>query len=246
VKLPWQISAGELCELLRPAALVISALLSAWVLASARRWCFRSHSAIAWSLGTFFLPFVVLPLYLIARAKTKRQTRSTDGKNESASDQTSKLPASSVKFSLLFVLLYCGLLFSLIGFYSYRDYNSADAHLARAVQAKLMNQRGKAIREYRAALGLEDNPHTHKLLGIELAEAEQPTEALRELRLAESGGEPDSLLPFRMAQALDAIGRPDEAIGEYRKFVNGQACLANLPDDRCAEARIRLQSPPPR
>lgn len=244
MKLSWQISAGEFFELLRPAALVVSAMISAWVLASARRWRFRSYFAAAWALGTFFLPFVVLPLYLIARVSAKRRTQSINAANETAPDQIVNPRAAPVRLRFVFPLVYCGVLLSLIGFYFYRDYNNVDSHLARAVQAKLMNQREKTIREYRAALALEDNPHTHKLLGIELAETNQPAQALREFRFAESGGEPDESLPFRMGQALDAVGNPAEAMIEYRRFLDSQACRRILPDDRCAGAWTRMQSSP--
>ena len=59
------ISAGELFELIRPAALILSALISTWVLASARR-RFPFYVALLWAVATLlFLP-IVLPLYLIA------------------------------------------------------------------------------------------------------------------------------------------------------------------------------------
>ena len=58
------ISAGELFDLIMPAAFVISALVSTWVLASARR---RLHLfyAIALAVGTLFLPLIVFPIYLV-------------------------------------------------------------------------------------------------------------------------------------------------------------------------------------
>ena len=59
------------------------------------------------------------------------------------------------------------------------------AHLARATQAKLVEDSATAIREYRAALALEDNPHTRKLLAIELANAGFIAEAIVEFRVAE-------------------------------------------------------------
>jgi hypothetical protein len=100
-----------------------------------------------------------------------------------------------------------------------------------------MRQPTKTIREYRAALDVEDNPHTHKLLGIELADSGQWTEALSEFRAAERGGEPDELLRFRIGQALEAIGHQTEGATEYRKFLNSKACTKVLPDERCAVAR---------
>ena len=58
-------SAGELFELVMPAAYVASALLSTWVLASARK-RFELHFAFALALATFLLPVVIFPLYLAA------------------------------------------------------------------------------------------------------------------------------------------------------------------------------------
>jgi hypothetical protein len=64
-------SAGELFDLIMPAAFVISALVSTWVLASARR---RLHLvyAIALAAGTLFLPLIVFPLYLVIMLWRKR------------------------------------------------------------------------------------------------------------------------------------------------------------------------------
>ena len=56
-------SAGELFELIMPAAYVASALLSTGVLASARK-RFQLHFAFALALATLFLPVVIFPLYL--------------------------------------------------------------------------------------------------------------------------------------------------------------------------------------
>jgi hypothetical protein len=57
-------SAGELFDLIMPAASVISALLSTWVLASARR-RFRFYYAIPLAVGTLLLPLIVFPIYLV-------------------------------------------------------------------------------------------------------------------------------------------------------------------------------------
>jgi tetratricopeptide (TPR) repeat protein len=107
-----------------------------------------------------------------------------------------------------------------------------------------MGQREKTIREYRAALALEDNPHTHKLLGIELADAGQWTDALFEFRAADRGGEPDDSLSFRIGQALDASGQPLAAVHEYRRFLESHRCTQPLPDDRCGIAGRRAMVPP--
>ena len=239
VKLHWQISAGEFFELLRPGALVVSALLSTWVLASARRWRFRFASAIAWALGTFLVPFIVLPIYLIARSWTKRSIQSADIDEATPADGGLSSP---VKLRFLLPGTYALVLLSIVGIYIYRDYLTVDAHLARATQAKVLNNRPKAIREYRAALRLEDNPHTHKLLGLELAEAQEWAEALREFRAAEAGGEPDDLLLFHIGQALERSGQSAEAVSNDKKFLNGRTCVQALPDSRCEIARQRIAS----
>jgi hypothetical protein len=237
VKFHWQISAGELFELLRPLALVLSALLSTWVLASARRWRFRLATAVVWALGTFLFPFIVLPVYLIARSWTKRNTQPN---SPVAGTPAGAGPSSLVRLRLLLPAIFGLILLSLIGIHIYRDYRTVDAHLARAAQAKVTNDRAKAIREYRAALKLEDNPHTHKLLGIELADAGDWAEALLEFRAAERSGEPDDSLPFRIARALEATGQRDEALREYEKFLASDGCNHAPPLEWCAIARQQI------
>jgi hypothetical protein len=64
-------SAGELFDLIMPAAFVLSALVSTWVLASARR-RFHLYYAFALALGTLFLPLIVFPLYLAIMLWRKR------------------------------------------------------------------------------------------------------------------------------------------------------------------------------
>jgi len=237
VKFPWQISAGEFFELLRPAALVISALLSVWVLASARRWSFRPLAALAWTLGTFLFPFIIFPVYLIARASRKRRAHQTESEKEGATEGHSIPP---MKFRRLLPAVYGIVMVTLVGLYIYRDYQSIDAHLARAAQAKVMNQREKAIREYRAALRIEDNPHTHKLLGIELAAAARWTDALRELTAAERGLEPDPSLPFLIGNAQEETGNVAEAMSNYNRYLESPVCKQALPDSRCEIAAQRV------
>lgn len=244
MNLHWQISPGEFFELLRPAAYVLSALLSTWVLASARLYGFRFYFAAAWAVGTFFLPFIILPVYLIACATAKRRTQvSADSKDP---DSATRVKTTAIRFRLVAPLLYGTLLLSLVGVYLYRDYEKVDAHLARATQAKLVFRRDKTIREYQAALKLEDNPHTHKLLGIELADAGLWNEALVEFRTAESGGEPDEALPFRIGQALEAVSLLSEARSEYQRFLHSHACTQSLTDLRCEQARRRTEMKPER
>lgn len=174
-------SAGQLFDLIMPAVFVVSALVSTWVLASARK-RFRLHYALALALGTLFLPFVVFPIYLVLmmwRPKLGPPRR----------------------WRYLLPLLYAVVALSAIGAYFYFDGRSVDAHLARAARAKLVEDSTTAIREYREALKREDDPHTHKLLAIELANAGFISEAISEFRLARQGGEPDDCGSDRRCEA---------------------------------------------
>jgi len=237
VKLHWQISAGEFFELFRPAALAISALLSTWVLAGALRQRFRLSWTLGLTVGTFFFPFIIFPLYLIARYwKSNPQAPETTAVELPRRKRMRRLVTLGYGIALLMV----------VGIYFFSDYRSVDAHLARASQAKVMNQRDRAIREYRAALNIEDSPHTHKLLGVELAEGSQWEEALREFRAAEAGNEPDVLLPYRTGRVLQALGRGTEAKIEYEKFLASAACKQTPNDDRCAIASEQINSSPGR
>jgi hypothetical protein len=164
--------AGELFELIRPVVILISALLSIWVLASARK-RFPLYLAFAWALGTLFLPLIVLPVYLAVILLWRRPARLRRGR-------------------LLLPLAYGVILIATIVSYFYLDSQSVDAHLARATQAKLTEDHATVIREYRRALALENDPHTHKLLAIELAKTGDLNEAVAEFRLAQQGGEPIS------------------------------------------------------
>jgi len=144
-------------------------------------------------------------------------------------------------YALALPLLYTLALLSAGAIYFYRDYHTFDAHLTRATKARLLGKRAVTIRAYRAALRLADDAHTRKLLAIQLAADGQTEAALAEFRAAERGGEPDELLPFRTAHALDTLGRPAEAHLEYQKFLQGNLCARSLPDMRCAEASARTQ-----
>jgi hypothetical protein len=158
-------SAGQLFDLIMPAAFAASALVSTWVLASARK-RFQLHYAFALAVATLFLPFIVFPIYLVLmmwRPKIGPPKR----------------------WRYLLPLLYGAMALLVIGAYFYFDSRSVDAHLARATQAKLIEDSTTAIREYRGALALEGNQHTHKLLAIELANAGYVSEAVLEFRLAE-------------------------------------------------------------
>ena len=170
MSLKTNMSAGELFDLVMPAAYVASALLSTWVLASARK-RFALRYAFAIALATLLLPLVVFPLYLAVIIWRRTGTRTR-------------------RWHYSLPLLYATILLSAIGLFVYFDSRTVDAHLARAARAKLVDDHNTAIREYRQALALEDNPHTHKLLATELANAGQTDEAKAEFRLAQRGGEP--------------------------------------------------------
>ena len=127
-------------------------------------------TAAALAIGTLFLPVIVFPIYLAIMLWRKKTG-----------------PPARWRYSL--PLLYAAVSLSAIGIYFYLDSRSVDAHLARATRAKLVEDSNTAIREYRKALAIEDDPHTHKLLAIELANAGQVEEAISEFRIAEQGGE---------------------------------------------------------
>ena len=229
----WQVSAGDLSELLRPALFALAVLTSTLVLADARRRGLRPYAVAAWALLTFLSAPIFLPLYLAALLYV--------GRGAPPRAAAGHAPRSRAR-GFAVPLAYAALLCAGGALYFYRDYRSADAHLARARRAKLYNRREQAIREYRAALRSEDDPHTRKLLGIELAEAGRWEEALAELRAAERGGEPDDQLPLRIAAALDTLKRPAEAAVEYRKFLRSRACQQTPAHALCASARERLQT----
>jgi len=180
-------SAGQLFDLIMPAAFAVSALVSTWVLASARK-RFRLHYALALAVGTLFLPFIVFPLYLVIMMWRPKI-----------------VPPRRWRYSL--PLLYAVLALSAIGAYFYFDSRSVDAHLARATRAKLVEDSATAIREYREALKREDDPHTRKLLAIELANAGFIEEANSEFQLAERGGETCDPQDRPCTAALERIKR---------------------------------------
>lgn len=261
----WQISAGEISEWLPPLLYAAGVLVSAWVLFDARRRRFPFYAVAAWTFATLIAPHVVLPLYLIARIFTrKRQANETseastpltdtqadaspahaptaDDEDEQATGQTKDSRAPLLRRrQLALPLLYALTLLFPGALYFYGDYHSFDAHLARAANARLLEKRAAAIREYRAALRLSDDAHTHKLLAVQLAEDGQHEAALAELRAAERGGEPDELLPYRIAATLDALGRAGEAAAAYEKFSATELCARQPPAPLCAEASARVR-----
>lgn len=233
-------SAGEIFDLIRPVVLVLSALLSTWVLASARQRRFPLFLATLWALLTLFFPLITLPLYLAVQFVRKRHERAAHAVNAAPGRG---VPRAAPRWRTATPLVYATVVLSVIGLYLYSDHQSVDAQLARATQAKLRGEPGRTISEYRAALGQEDDPHTHKLLAIELADVGNWTEALSEFRLAEEGGEPDDSIAFRIGTLLDILNLVGQAKLEYQRFLVSKACTQPLPDDRCVTARGRVQAP---
>jgi tetratricopeptide (TPR) repeat protein len=122
------------------------------------------------AIGTLFLPVIVFPIYLAIML-----WRNKIG------------PPAKWRYAL--PILYATIALLSIGIFFYLDSRRADAHLARATQAKLVEDSQTAIREYRQALAVDDDPHIHKLLAIELANAGHVDDAISEFRIAEQGGE---------------------------------------------------------
>ena len=202
--------------------LILSALISTLVFASARRHL-SFLSALLWALATFFLTPIVLPLYLILLL-VRRATPDP----------------RPLRWKLIAPLMYGLLMSGGVVLYLYDQGGGVDAHLARAEHAKLRGNRAKTIAEYKAALALEDDPHTRKLLGVELFNAGYGAAALSELRLAEQRGEPDDLMILRIAGLLNALNQPGQARLEYKRFLESRLCLQAVPDERCEIARKRL------
>lgn len=280
----WQVSAGYLSELLLPAAFALAVILSALVLADARRRRLPPGASLLWSLLALALPPVAIPLYLVSRllstpkrddeqahaqttntpadAQTTERTtdeettadgvpvktevsdaelpQESDAEAPQESDALTTAPRKRRLRGLVVPLVYASTLLAAVAVYFYFDYRSADSHFARARSAELFGRRAEAVREYRAALALEDDAHTRKLLGVELLEARRWEESLDELRTAERMGEPDASLPFRIARALAALGRTEEAAAEYRRFLRTDLCARTPPDLRCDPSDFQL------
>jgi hypothetical protein len=213
-------SAGELFDLIRSAVIVLSALLSTWILTSARR-RFRLYQALLISVAAFFLPFVILPLYLAMLLAWPRPKRAV------------------TRWRFAVPLLFLTTILTIASVYTVIDERTVDAHLARASMARVHSDSTTAIKEYRAALKLEDDPHTHKLLAQTLDDTGFFMDAITEFRIAEQGGEPDDSIHFRLALLLEKIDHKGESILEFKKFVASETCLQI--DYRCEAARQRIE-----
>ena len=212
-------SAGELFELIRPSVLIVAALISTWVLGSARK-RFPFYVALGWALGTLFLPLVVLPVYLVVILLWRR-------------------PVYSPEWPLVLPLTYGLVVIAAVATYFYFDSRTVDAYLARAARAKLVEDHGTVIREYQRALALEDNPHTHKLLALQLMQAGYLSDAISEFRLAEQGGEPDDSIHYYLGILLERIDQHGQARLEFEKFLLSQTC--QTADTLCDSARSKIE-----
>ena len=213
-------SAGEIFDLIRPTAIVLATLLSTLILASARR-RFPLHYAFLWAGLAFFLPPVVVPIYLAALLIWR------------------PIRIEHVKQRFVVPAAYLAVLLGIFAVYQYRDRRSVDSHLAAASFAKVSSDQLTAIRQYREALKVEDNAHTHKLLALSLMEAGDLNGAITEFRTALAGGEPDDSIHLYLGDALDKLNRKDEAAAEYQKFLDSKTC--SEIDARCDSVRERLK-----
>jgi tetratricopeptide (TPR) repeat protein len=242
-------SAGEFFESFLPAASLLAAVLSAWVLASSRRCGLPIPTVAAWTLGTLLAPPVVFPVYLIYRLFTSKGNETAAAANTSAAppevNEHSSLEVTAhhrLKMRWSLPILYLLLLLAFNGALIYRERQSVDSHLARANTARLKDQPDRIVTEYRSALALEDDPHTHNLLGSELVEKHRWAEAIVELRAAQRGREPDPILPYNLGVALMEAGNLTEAKLEFEGFLASSVCTAATQDERCDAARKAISA----
>lgn len=212
-------SAGEFFELIRPIVVAISILLSAWVLASARK-RFSTLIAFAWAIGMLLLPLVVLPVYL-------------------SMILIWRWPARSRRWRWLLPFAYGAILLAGLGIFLNHESATADEYLARATRAKLIDDHITAISEYRHALTMEDNPHIHKLLAVELMQAGYLTEAVSEFRLAQQGGEPDDFIHYYLGLLFDRLNLKGQAKQEFESFLVSTTCTQE--EGPCDESRERIR-----
>jgi tetratricopeptide (TPR) repeat protein len=220
-------SSYSLFELLAPVFFIFSAMVSAYVLTDTLKHKSRWYTAISWTIASLIFPLIVIPIYLIFRKRAKHEEQ---------------LVNKALNRTTIYVIsLYLTITLSIGSVFYYRDYKSFDAHLERANYARLKGQRDKLIYEYSQALQLKDDPHTHKLLAIELLNANQYGKALEEFFIAKKGGEPDESLSFHIAYTLDTLNRKDEALAYYNKFLNSQLCQKPTLNPQCEIAKSLIK-----
>jgi Uncharacterized protein conserved in bacteria containing a divergent form of TPR repeats len=212
-------SASELFDLVRPVVVVASALFSTWILFSSRR-RFPFYQALLWAITTYLFPLIIVPLYWVVLLWKHPQVY------------------SHVKHRFIIPLTYLVTILGIAAGYKYFDDRTVDAYLARAANAKVKTDPISAIREYREALKIEDTAHTRKLLAVTLEEAGLYAEAITEYRAAESGGEPDDSIHYRLGVLLERSNQKEQSIIEFESFVSSGTCLH--VDDRCEDARHRV------
>jgi tetratricopeptide (TPR) repeat protein len=213
-------SAGELFDLVWPVVSVLSALVATATLASARK-RFPLYKALLIAIAIFFFPLIALPLYLAVLLFWKRQK------------------IDPIKARFIVPLIFLAVILTSLAVLKYLEDRSVDAHLSRAALAKVNNNPKAAIRDYREALKLEENPHTRKLLAFVLAEAGNLSEAIAELRIARNGGEPDDAIEYHLGVLLERANKKDESIIEFKKFRASATC--QKIDARCEDARQRIE-----
>lgn len=221
----FNITAGEFFEVIRPAAIILSSLISTWLFLSARK-RFSFYISLLWAVCTLLFPMIVVPLYWVALLVWK----------------PARIHSTKLRWKLAAPALYAVSVLTASSVYLYFENRNVDAHLFKAAQAKVRGDSPQAIREYQKALVLEDNPHTHKLLGIELANGGQTAEAIYELRLAENGEEPDPSISLRLGLLLESLNRQDEANLEYQRFLQSQSCMVTPIDPRCDDLRQKIHA----
>lgn len=213
-------SAGEIFDLIRPAAIVLSIFLSTWILISARK-RYPLHTAILWAGLALFLPVLVIPLYLVSLLLWQRQR------------------AGSVRGRFIIPTIYLTGMLGIFAAHEYAQSRSVDSYLSAAAFAKVSSDHLTAIKAYRQALLLEDDPHTHKLLAMSLMEAGFYNEAVNEFRAAEVGGEPDDAIHLYLGDLLSKKNQKEESIKEYERFLTSKTCLE--VDSRCDSAREMIR-----
>jgi hypothetical protein len=213
-------SASELFDLIRPAVSVLSALVATAAVASARK-RFPLYQALLLGIATFFFPLIALPIYLVVLVFWHRRK------------------IDPIKGRFIVPLIFLVVILASLAVLKYREDRSVDAHLSRAALAKVNSTPTLAIHEYRQALKLEDDPHTHKLLAFVLAESGNLSEAIDELRIAKSGGEPDDAIHYHLGVFLERTNKKDEAQIEFKKFRESVTC--RQIDARCEHARQRIE-----
>lgn len=213
------ISAGELFELISPAVTVISAVVSTWVLASARR-RFKLYQALLIATASFFLPLIVVPLYLVALLVWQRRK------------------IASPRWRFVIPLAFLTVILGTLALYRYLDERSVDSHLSRAALARVSNNPTDAVREYQAVLKLEETAHTRKLLALTLEEAGLIREAIAEFRNAEQEGEQDDSIAYRLGLLFERDNQKGQSITEFKRFVGSNTC--KQIDPRCEAARQRI------